>query len=313
MHLIEAQFDDFDHFKQFAVGWNLDFKLLSKNNFSAYLNIYSNDTFQLARTSLRGTIHQNGLVPKAFRSIVLPGNMGVNFNWLNKDVHSGQLLIFPRNGILESVSFDNFDVYVISIKENKLYELINAYGFRNAEQVFVKNEKFLDLKTSFLHRFWKDVGMFLDYAKINGKGQSFQARQIEAKMIDHLMYKILKYLESSEESHASKIPRKRDVALCKAIEYIRNNKSRLLSVKELCEVSKVSERTLEYAFLEKYKVGPSSYIKAHHMNLVKKELVKSRGRKVRVSDIAIKFGFHHMGQFSLDFKKQFGMSPSKIR
>lgn len=313
MHLIEAQFNDFDHFKQFAVGWNLDFKLLSKNNFNAYLNIYSNDTFQLARTSLKGTIHQNGLVPKDFRSIVLPGNMGVKFNWLNKDVNSSQLLVFPRNGILESVSFDDFDVFVISIKETKLHDLINIYGFRNAERVFGKNEKLLDLETSFLNPFWKDVGMFLDYAKMNGKNQSIQSRQIELKMIDQIMYKILKYLESSQENQTTKKPRKRDVALDKAIDFIRNSKSRLLTIKELCEVTKVSERTLEYAFLEKYKVGPNAYIKAHHMNLVKKELVKLKGRKVRVSDIAIKFGFHHMGQFSLDFKKQFGISPSKIR
>lgn len=310
MHLVEAQFNDFDHFKQFAVGWNLDFKLLSKNNFNAYLNIYSNDIFQLARTSLKGTIHQNGLVPKDFRSIVLPGNMGVNFNWLNKDVNSSQLLIFPRNGILESVSFDNFDVYVISIKENKLYDLINAYGFRNAERVFVKNEKFLDLERSFLHSFWKDAGMFLNYTKMNGQDQSLQSRQIELKMIDQIMYKILKYLESSEENRTSKKLRKRDIALVKAIDYIRNNKSSLLSIKELCEITKVSERTLEYAFLEKYQVSPSAYIKAHHMNLVKNELVKLKGRKVRVSDIAIKFGFHHMGQFSADFKRHFGQNPS---
>jgi len=312
MHQIEGQFQDFDQFKQFAVGWDLDFKLLSKNNFHAYLNIYSNDTFQLAKTILRGTIHQKGLVPKGFRSIVLPGNMGVNFNWLNKDVHSGQLLIFPRNGILESISFDNFDVYVISIKETKLHELINAYGFRNAERVFVKNEKFLDLKTSFLQRFWKDVEMFLNYAKMNGKDQSFQSAQVEAKMIDHITFKILKYLETSQEIQRSKKPRKRDVALGNAIDFISNNKSRFISVKELCEVTKVSERTLEYAFVEKYKIGPNAYIKAHHMNLVKKELIKMKGRKVRISDIAIKFGFHHMGQFSLDFKKQFGISPSKI-
>ncbi len=88
---------------------------------------------------------------------------------------------------------------------------------------------------------------------------------------------------------------------------------KLLSVNELCSFLKISERTLEYAFLEKYQVSPSSYIKSHHLNLVKKELVKLKGRKKKASDTAIKFGFHHMGQFSVDFKKQFGLSPSKIK
>ncbi len=313
MHLIEAQFNDFDQFKQFAVGWDLDFKLLSKNNFNAYLNMYSNETFQLGRTSLRGTIHQNGLVPKGFRTMVLPANMGVNFNWLHKDVHSGQLLVFPRSGILESVSFDNFDVYVVSIAEQKLHELITSYGFSHVERLFSKSEKYLNLEASFLQNFWKDAIMLLQYSKAHKLDKSLQSEQIERKMIDQLLFNILKYLDQTKEDLKTPGLRKRDVALKRSIGFIRDNKNRLLSVKELCEVSQVSERTLEYAFLEKYQVSPSSYIKSHHLNLVKKELVKLKGRKIRVSDVAVKYGFHHMGQFSADFKKQFGLSPSKIR
>lgn len=88
MHLVELQFTDFEQFKKFAIGWDLDFKLLSRNNFIAYLNLYSNESFQLGRTKLIGTIHQNGLVPKGFRTIVLPANSGVSYNWLHKDVNS---------------------------------------------------------------------------------------------------------------------------------------------------------------------------------------------------------------------------------
>ena len=127
------------------------------------------------------------------------------------------------------------------------------------------------------------------------------------------IYKILKYLDQTKEDLKTPGLRKRDIALKRSIGFIRENENKLLSVKELCEVSQVSERTLEYAFLEKYQVSPSFYIKAHHLNLVKKELVKLKGRKIRVSDVAVKYGFHHMGQFSVDFKKQFGLSPSKIR
>lgn len=313
MHLIEAQFDDFDEFKQFAVGWDLDFKLLSKNNFNAYLNIYSNETFQLGRTRLRGTIHQNGLVPKGFRTIVFPATKQVRYNWLHKDVNSEQLLIFPRNGILESVSFDNFDVYVVSISERRLHQLICSYGFSQVEHIFSKSEKYLNLEASFLQDFWKDAIMLLEYSRKQKFDESLQSELIERTMIDQLLFKILKYLDQTREDLKTPGLRKRDIALKRSIGFITENENRLLSVKELCKVSQVSERTLEYAFLEKYQVSPSSYIKSHHLNLVKKELVKLKGRKKRVSDIAIKYGFHHMGQFSADFKKQFGLSPSKIK
>ena len=313
MHLIEAIFKDFDEFKQFAVGWDLDFKLLSKNNFNAYLNMYSNESFQLGRTSLGGTIHQNGLVPKGFRSIVLPASIGVNYNWLHKDVDSGQLLVFPRNRILESVSYDNFDVYVLSISEKKLFELIDVYGFGHAEKIFTKTEKYLNLEASFLQGFWRDASMLLDYAKNHKMDSSSASKEVEKIMVDELLFKILKYLNRTENISRSRGLRKRDIALKRSINHIKDNKNRLLSVKELCKVAQVSERTLEYAFLEKFQVNPSAYIKAIHLDSVKKELIKLKGRKVRVSDVAIKYGFHHMGQFSVDFKKHFGISPSKIR
>lgn len=309
MHLVESQFTDFEQFKKFAIGWDLDFKLLSRNNFIAYLNLYSNESFQLGRTKLIGTIHQNGLVPKGFRTIVLPANSGVSYNWLHKDVNSEQLLIFPRNGILESVSFDNFDVFVLSVSEQKLAALIDSFGFGNTERVFAESEKYLSLDSAFLRRFSMMANEFLHYTKNHVK---LYSEEIENQMVEQILYVTLKYIDETNEIVQKSIIRKRDVALKKSLEYIIENRNRLLSVKELCDFSKVSERTLEYAFIEKYQVSPSHYVKAHHLNLVKNELLLSKGQKVKVADIASRYGFYHMGQFSIDFKKQFGISPSKI-
>ena len=164
MHQIKANFTDFDRFKQFAVGWDLDFKLLSRNNFNAYLNMYSNDTFQLGRTSFNGTVHQNGLAPKGFRTSVLPASTAVSYNWLNKDVNGRQLLIFPRDRTLESVSFDNFDVYVMSVSEQRLHELIENFGFRGVERAFSGLEKYLYLDPDFLQDFLRNAEIFLQFS-----------------------------------------------------------------------------------------------------------------------------------------------------
>lgn len=150
---------------------------------------------------------------------------------------------------------------------------------------------------------------FLHYTKNHVK---LYSEEIENQMVEQILYVTLKYIDETNEIVQKSIIRKRDVALKKSLEYIIENRNRLLSVKELCDFSKVSERTLEYAFIEKYQVSPSHYVKAHHLNLVKNELLLSKGQKVKVADIASRYGFYHMGQFSIDFRKQFGISPSKI-
>ena len=49
MSFIEATFSDFEIFHQAVEEWNLDFKILSKNNFNAYYDYnstYINDLIQ---------------------------------------------------------------------------------------------------------------------------------------------------------------------------------------------------------------------------------------------------------------------------
>lgn len=312
MHLIEANFKDFDSFNAFAVDWELDFKLLSRNNFNAYLHLYANDTFQLGRTSLSGTIHQQGLVPKGFRTIVIPAGLDVNYNWLHKEVNSSNLLIFPKNGILESVSHSGFDVYVLSIEEERLFELLETFGFLNAERMFRNDEMRLFLSQDFLMEFWKGANDFLRLSKKNHGIESEENRERTHSMADQLILKTLKFIDLSNVLYHHSRERRRDVALKKCIEFIQSHSERNFSIKELCRVSQVSERTLEYAFLEKFQINPSQYIKAHKLHLVKKHLTTRKGEYQKISDISSLYGFHHQGQFSHDFKRHFGINPSKV-
>lgn len=312
MHLIEANFQNFDSFNDFAVDWELDFKLLSRNNFNAYLNLYGNSTFQLGRTRLSGTIHQQGLVPKGFRSIVLPAGFNVNYNWLNKDVDSANLLIFPKSGILESVSHSGFDVFVLSIEEERLFELIDSYELLYAERMFGNDEMRLFLSKEFLFEFWAFANDFLSFSKNISGFDSVENHKNEKFKADQLLFKTLNYINTSNALSNENKERKRDVALKKSIAFIRSVSDRNISLKDLCKVSAVSERTLEYAFLEKFQINPSQYIKAHKLHLVKKHLIMHKGSKLKISDVASLYGFHHLGQFSHDFKRQFGINPSKI-
>lgn len=83
-----------------------------------------------------------------------------------------------------------------------------------------------------------------------------------------------------------------------------------ITVKQLCSITGASERTLQYAFQEKYGLTPKTYIQAYRLNQVRKVLRASSVLSRRVVDVANDWGFWHMGQFAKDYQRLFGELPS---
>ena len=302
MQLIKARFDDFDLFNEEVSNWELDFRLLSKNGFNAFLNMFMAESFSLSRTKLKGKIEQKGLAPKGFRSIVVPIDYNSEYIWLNKKVNGKELLIFPRNSVLDGISFSDFDVYVVSIEETMLFQILESLGYKNSKKLFSGDEHSTFLSKAFSQNFHQLAGSFLNTPITDQKRHH--------RLINSIIHFLLKYIEDSNEIIISIPQKKKDVALRKVVEIINSHEGVSLSVKQLCELASVSERTLQYAFKDKYKVSPSEYIKAYRLNRVKRELFSSKDENINIFSIAAKYDFWHMSQFSSDFKKQFGILPS---
>lgn len=304
MQIIKANFNDFDVFNEAVSDWELDFRLLSKNDFSAYLELFSSETFILGRAKLCGKIEQSGLTPKGFRSIVIPVDYNSEYIWLNKKVSGKDLLIFPRAGVLDAISFNDFDVYVISIEEKMLFLILENLGYINCKKIFNGDEQELFLSKTFSKSFHHVADKFLN--------TRIAKQEKHTILINNIIHFLLRYIEDCNQSIISIPQKKKDVALRKAIDIINNENEDLFSIQQLCGLTGVSERTLQYAFRDKYKVSPGEYIKAVRLNDVKRELFLSKGQNINISTFAGKYHFWHMGQFAKDFKTQFGILPSEV-
>jgi AraC family transcriptional regulator, ethanolamine operon transcriptional activator len=80
-----------------------------------------------------------------------------------------------------------------------------------------------------------------------------------------------------------------------------------LSMLEVCRRVGASRRKLNYCFQDVLGSSPVKYLRAVRLNGVRREL---RGGAHPVQDVAARWGFWHLGQFSLDYKRQFGELPS---
>jgi AraC family ethanolamine operon transcriptional activator len=90
----------------------------------------------------------------------------------------------------------------------------------------------------------------------------------------------------------------------------RANVGQLVHVAELCHAAGIAPRTLSRAFQAVRGKPPSRYL--HELRLTQaREALLSDARGGTVTEIAMRFGFHELGRFSVDYRALFGESPSE--
>lgn len=82
-----------------------------------------------------------------------------------------------------------------------------------------------------------------------------------------------------------------------------------LSMLEICKHVGVSRRKLNYCFQEILGMSPMKYQRITRLNRTQQALKQAQAGE-NVFDIASRWGFWHMGQFSQDYKRLFGELPS---
>ncbi len=96
----------------------------------------------------------------------------------------------------------------------------------------------------------------------------------------------------------------------RAFQYIMDNYQEDISVDDLVGVANVSMRTL-YAGFKRYKgVSPMLALKTRRLEAANQDLMDG-GNNRSVTDIAYRWGFTHLGNFSNDYRKLFGELPSE--
>ena len=79
---------------------------------------------------------------------------------------------------------------------------------------------------------------------------------------------------------------------------------------ELCATANASERTLQYAFGEIMGMSPITYLLRLRLHRARQELRGAPTGAKTVTEIAMNWGFWHLGEFSKAYKECFGESPS---
>ena len=95
--------------------------------------------------------------------------------------------------------------------------------------------------------------------------------------------------------------------LRRADEFIRSYAADPVSLADISDAAGVTPRTLQLAFKAAYGVSPMRALQRERMKLARFDLLS--GGCQTVAETALRWGFTHLGRFSVDYRRMFGESP----
>lgn len=116
------------------------------------------------------------------------------------------------------------------------------------------------------------------------------------------VFSIIQTMQIKRSTHQNRLD--------EALAYIARHMKERIQLGHLSEASGVSKRTLGYLFLHTYGITPMAFLKRERLRKARMLLQHADPSTTTVTSIARECGFQHMGQFSLDYKRLFGESPS---
>ena len=136
-----------------------------------------------------------------------------------------------------------------------------------------------------------------------------RSRIAEVEVEDELMANFVAYASDNvQEQNATENRTSHRVS--RVEEFIYSNLSNPITREQLARVSATSIRTISRGFVKKHGIPPMAFIKARRMDAAYLDLLGAEPDTTTVTQVAINYGFAHVGKFAIEYRKTFGESPS---
>jgi len=292
---LEKKFSNCLEMARHAVDWTLfcHYKL-RPNCVDGIYKILKLTNMQLAYTKEVGGVMYEFATPKESICLSIIINVEDKACLTEMKVKTGMIAITQSERIYNFIT--NKGVEIIDISCNKddnfsLYNTLRPY----ANKFFYDKDKYLQtLILELLHTHTN--GTVLDTTLINS---------IEKKITNAIFSSI-----TDQEVNIPTFKSSEQIAL-KIREQLFHHMDTTISIENLTQLYNISDKSLQTAFKSIFGFTPVLFIRLMKLNLVYHELLKTDSPQVTVTRVAKKWGFKHMGRFSLYYKELFLEFPSE--
>ncbi len=242
-----------------------------------------------------GTMHNAGSAKDSL-SIAVVESCADKACFGRMKIQVGDILFFDDSHLHNFITNDAIEFIVISIQKSSL-------GSQLSKLSKVLDQRIKDTDAHFtatLHKIWQH---FTDTSREKNGIQNFQ--EAEKKILA-----VIKKLLTEQTPMSSRLRIGEQIAL-DIRDQVFHHMDGNVSIQSLAKQYKISEQTLQNSFKSLFGFTPKRFLRLLKLNLVHYELQNSNPTQTTVSRIASKWGFVHMGRFSIYYRELFGIIPSE--
>ena len=305
---ISGQFAEFDELIEFSAAWDIDFRQIGPGTLNATLSQAVGESWSFAKGCFDRVTWQQGAAIAGMRTFAILDPQAPENEWCGRSFSPDAIAVFASGGEFQGISQPGFDVYTLSFTEEQLSAACERLGIPDVTEKFSASGTLLQinrLQASVLRQLVNSSLQALCGTGLKGSGWT-GSDHIRNKVSEHLVMLL------TDGSHLTRTPsqRQRSKAIRRAHETIENGLGKGISVREVAKAARISRRTLEYAFQDRYGFSPKAFINSQRLVRVRRDL-RTKPDYVPIVEIANRWGFWHMGQFAKDYRFQFGELPSE--
>lgn len=263
---------------------------------------------QLIRESFNVGVRIEASPPASYAPFAAISTMDTEGSYFG-DVDAGNTLIQACGGEWDFIAFNEMD-YVCAVFNKDVL----ANGFYQLSGYDIPNQWLLSRAATINPKMLSQYRVALQ--RVMMLCAKYPQVRNSVYLQNYLTEYVLQHLAQSL-SDSSKVPDrmttgdKLQAGVRRVIDYLNSHSHELPTMQKLCEISKLSERSLQYGFRSCLNLTPVQYLRIIRLNSVRKELLVSDKHTTTVSDVAIRWGFFELGRFAGNYKQLFEESPSE--
>lgn len=133
--------------------------------------------------------------------------------------------------------------------------------------------------------------------------------------VEELIMSSLLHLQPSnyhDEFLAPAQPDQRRAVVQNAMNYVEDHLAERITMEAIARAVHMSVRSIQQGFREELGMTPMTYVRERRLERVHEELTDAiPADGVTVTQVAERWGFHHLGSFAVEYRKRWGEAPSE--
>lgn len=295
---------DLDGLVEAMRGWNLELYPLGDALGPSGLAVLGAEGFLAMRAEIGAPTKQRGGSPQGLRTFGLPDVGTQGTRWCGHEVGPEALTVFEPDGGFDATARAGFGVLLCSLSEKRLTDACADLDVPEPDLLLGRAARVFE---------YADDTLVTLRARLHQLLTGTEAS--DPDLLDHAAHEIASLLvqaaAAGRERRPRIDPRRSQRALDDALAAIHEEPRAPHSVRALCERTGASERTLRYAFQQRFGVSPRTYLQALRLNGARHELRAAEPALETVTRVAQRWGFTNSGDFAAAYARIFGEWPSE--